>query len=302
MKVLITGGAGFIGSNLVDELISKYEVVVMDDYSSGQPDYLADFDCEIIRKSIHDSSIDEYFRGVDVVFHLAAKGNVIESIEEPRINFKSNVEGTFNVLEACKKAKVKHIVFSSTGGALMGNTKPPVNEESLPSPISPYGASKLACEGYIKAYSRVYNMNYTILRFGNVIGVNSSHKVGVLNKFVKAVLNNQEISVFGNVSRDLINVKDLVKLLAKTINNKDSYNETFHIASGSEIYINKLAEIVIDTLGSDRSLIKNKEGRKGEVERNFADITKASNVLGFRNNICLEQSIVDSVLWLANNK
>ena len=160
MRILITGGAGFIGSNLANRLSSVGEnITVYDNLSSGREDYLCEKNISFVEGDILDfDSLTSAIAGHDVVIHLAAKGNVVESINEPRVNFDTNVLGTLNCLEAANNNNVKKFLFASTGGALMGNTPPPVDEKSVPKPISPYGASKLAAEGYCSAFSSEFRI------------------------------------------------------------------------------------------------------------------------------------------------
>ena len=177
MKVLITGGAGFIGSNLANRLSSLgNNITVFDNLSSGTKDYLCEKNISFVEGNILDfDRLTSVMCGHDAVIHLAARGNVVESINGTRLNFDTNVLGTLNCLEAAKNNNVKKFIFSSTGGALMGNTPPPVDEKSVPKPISPYGASKLAAEGYCSAFSASFGFDIVILRFANVYGPNSLH-------------------------------------------------------------------------------------------------------------------------------
>ena len=285
MKIFITGGAGFIGSHLA-ALLSKsgHSVCVFDNYSASDYNYLQDTNCKQVVGDILDSeSLIEAAKDHELIIHLAAKGNVIESVASPVSNFQVNVIGTINVLEACRKNKIKKIIFSSTGGALMGDTLPPVHEDSIPNPISPYGSSKLCAETYIKSYSKCYDIKYTIFRFGNVLGTNSIHKMGVINAFYKKLKHGNEIDIYGKVSRDFIYVFDLVNAIKKSISIKAAENEIFHLASGKEVTIEQLAKSMIEIMNAPKNCIKYNARRVGEVERNFANIQKAEQIIGFSN-------------------
>ena len=207
-KIGITGGAGFIGSNLASKISKQYEVLILDNFSTGRKDYLKDIKCHVRDVELSDASetIDST-KDLDVIFHLAASGNVVESINDPITNFNNNVLTTLNILVST--SEWDYVYFSSTGGALMGKAIPPVDEATQPAPISPYGASKLACESYIKVYAECYGLCYVIFRFGNVIGANSAHKKGVINTFYKQIKAGENIKVYGNVSRDFIDVDKL---------------------------------------------------------------------------------------------
>ena len=188
MRVIITGGLGFIGFNLAKSLSKKgFHVIIIDSLVSGSNNQKwIEKDWEIHKLGLDQTEkIIKILKKAEIVIHLAALGNVIQSVKDPIVNFNNNVFSTIKLLEAMRIADCQKIIFSSTGGALMGNTTPPVSELSIPKPISPYGASKLACEGYLSAYSNSYDISSIIFRFGNVYGPFSSHKIGVINKFIR---------------------------------------------------------------------------------------------------------------------
>lgn len=287
VDILITGGAGFIGSNLAKVSVENgYNVTVFDNLSTGNVEYLKNLPVKIVQgelNEIHDKLPPSYTP--QVVFHLAASGNVIQSINDPVQNFNENVAGTISVLEYCRRAKVGKIIFSSTGGALMGNADPPVSELSIPRPISPYGASKLACEGYLNAYHNAYGLNYTIFRFGNVLGENCLHKVGVINRFFNQVRQGESLTVYGNVSRDFIYVLDLVDSMIRSINNAATDAQIFHLASGAETQIVDVAKCVLESFQRNDLTVELAGYRVGEVKRNFADVSKAQKILGLQNTL-----------------
>ena len=189
-----------------------FEVAVLDNFIRGRREYIAGLDVEIIEADIRDEeALIAAFSGFSQIVHLAALGSVVESVTDPHTNFDINVRGTFNVLNAAVKAGVEKLVFSSTGGALIGNATPPVNEESLPRPISPYGAGKLCCEAYCLAFAHSYGLNTVCTRFANVYGPYSDHKVGVVNQFLKRLNADEPLVIFGDgtSSRDYIHAADL---------------------------------------------------------------------------------------------
>lgn len=303
MKIFITGGAGFIGSHLTALLSqSGHIVTVYDNHSMSAPNYLQDVSCTQIVGDIMDPDcLTSAMQGFDLVIHLAAQGNVIESVADPISNFEINVAGTINVLEACRKNRIPKIIFSSTGGALMGDTLPPVHEDSVPNPISPYGSSKLCAETYIKSYSKCYDIKYTIFRFGNVLGTNSLHKKGVVNTFYKKLNNGEQIHIYGEVSRDFIYVYDLVNAINKSISLKSAENEIFHLASGVEVTIEKIAKNMLEIMGAPKIYIKYSERRIGEVEKNFANILKAKKIIGFSNSKEIDEILQEVIDYFKSN-
>lgn len=298
-RVLVTGGCGFVGSNLVSKLLSSgYKVTVLDDLSRGRRSYLEGLDYKFVQADIRDqNACREAFVDVDQVVHLAAFGNVVESVAEPHENFLINALGTLNILTLAVENSVKKFVFSSTGGALIGDALPPVNESSLPKPISPYGAGKLTCEAYCNAFHNSYGLNTVCLRFANVYGPNSDHKTGVINKFFSALQAGHSFTIFGNGSstRDYIHVSDLCNGIYLALENKNLKNEVIHLATGREVSLAELAQIVIKSADLSTHPIEHMESRKGEVDRNFADYSYAKSILGFEPKIVLEDGL--KALW-----
>src|SRR5690348_4263030 len=169
-EVLVTGGAGFVGATLVRRLAGAgYRVRVLDNLSTGDAAHLADVDADLVKGDIRDGdALDNAVTGCDAVIHLAAAGSVVGSVADPVANFDANVVGTFRVLDAARRHRVARVVQASTGGALIGDAEPPVDERSLPRPLSPYGASKLAGEGYAHAFARTFGLRTVAVRFGDV--------------------------------------------------------------------------------------------------------------------------------------
>ena len=230
------------------------------------------------------------------MIHLAALGNVVESVASPKTNFQSNVVETIHLLELLRKSSCNDIIFSSTGGALMGDSKPPVNELSLPTPISPYGASKLACEGYFRAYSKSYGIKSLIFRFGNVYGPNSMHKKGVINTFIKKALNKEKITFFGSgdTTRDYIHVDDICQGLTKGIGfikeQKGSLLEIFHLANNRQISLEEI-RVEIEKILKRNIQYEIKKSRKGEVLFNSASYEKANFLLNFNPKVNFDDGL-----------
>lgn len=307
-RIVITGGIGFIGANLIQRLKGEYKLLVLDAglIGDGNLQYIKQ-DIEYIKLNLLDKEkVASYLKSSDIIIHLAAKGNVVESVEDPMSNFNCNVLSTLSLLEAMREINCSKIIFSSTGGALMGNAPPPVNEKTCPSPISPYGASKLSCEGYISAYSSSYGFDAFILRFGNVYGPYSSHKKGVINKFIKKIISGQSLDVFGSLdtSRDYIHVKDICQginlCVDKFLNETHTGLEKFHLANGEEVTLKKIIEkLKIITKKNINYNISPQ--RIGEVKRNSSDYSKAKEILGFIPMIKLEDGLSELYSWILNN-
>lgn len=304
-RVLVTGGCGFVGSNLVKRLVENgHNVRVLDSLARGRRSYLDGLSSvELVVGDIRDiASCEAAFENVDKVVHLAAFGSVVESVEDPLTNFEMNVVGTFNVLNLCVQHGIEKLVFSSTGGALIGNATPPVSEQSLPKPISPYGAGKLCCEAYCHAFARSYDLKTVCLRFANVYGPNSYHKTGVINKFFHAVRSGEPLIVYGDGSstRDYIHVSDLVRGIELALTSDSVSDDVIHLAAGREVSLLELAEAVKSAANKPEIELEFRASRKGEVERNFASYDYAKQVLGFEPTIKLEdglKSLWDSYDW-----
>jgi len=300
-RVLVTGGAGFVGATLVRQLVEAgHSVRVLDNYSTGDPAHLSGVPAELVEGDIRDeAAIEAAVGGMEAVIHLAAAGSVIKSIQDPATNFEVNVLGTFRVLDAARRAGVERTVLASTGGALIGNATPPVDETSLPKPISPYGASKLAGEGYAYAFSQCYGMRTIALRFGNVYGPWSERKQGAMNMFFKAIHAGEPIVLYGDgtSSRDYIHVDDIATALRLALERDVDGGTVLHIAAGVETTVLELADLCRRAAGVPDHPIEYRPGRPGEVDRNFASYELAGKVLGYAPTISLEDGIRRTWQW-----
>lgn len=301
-QVLVTGGCGFIGANLVPMLrAAGHGVTILDNMTRGSRSYLDDPGAyEVVQADIRDEdAVTAAAKGKDAIIHLAAYGSVVESVAAPEENFSVNVEGTFRVLNAARRAGVGQLVFSSTGGALIGNATPPVDERSVPRPISPYGASKLAGEGYCCAFANAYDLSVTALRFANVVGPISWHKKGAVTAFFKAIMDGQPIRIFGDGSatRDFLYVEDLCRGIIRGLEARKPGFNAFHLASGREVSVKELAEIACHVSGARDHPILFDPKRKGEVERNFATYDLAKRELGFEPTVPIEQAMARTWQW-----
>jgi UDP-glucose 4-epimerase len=304
-RVLVTGGAGFVGATLVRQLVDRgYSIRVLDNYSTGDPAHLSGVPVELIEGDIRDqAALDKATAGMEAVIHLAAAGSVINSIEDPGTNFEVNVAGTFRVLDAARRAGVERIVQASTGGALIGDAAPPVDETSLPKPISPYGASKLAGEGYAYAFSQCYGLRTIALRFANVYGPWSERKQGAMNRFFNAIHGGQPILIYGDgtSSRDYTHVDDIATALRRAVERDVPGGTVLHIASGVETTVKELADLCRASAGVPDHPIEYRPERRGEVDRNFASYDLAARVLGYSPTIAREDGIRRTWQWYADS-
>jgi UDP-glucose 4-epimerase len=240
-------------------------------------------------------------RDCQVVVHLAANTGVAPSIQDPRRDCMVNVIGTLNCLEAARHEGVERFVFASSA-APVGEVEPPVREDKAPRPVSPYGASKLAGEGYCSAYARSFGLETVALRFGNVYGPYSDHKSSVVAAFIKRALAGEPLEIYGDgsQSRDFIHVDDLVRAIDKAASVPDIGGEIFHIATAHETTISDLAHTLIQVLarhGVGGVQLHNAPPRAGDVRRNFADTAKAAARLGWRAEVSLEEGLAGVVQW-----
>ena len=321
MKWLITGGCGFIGRALIRHLVAEggHKIRVFDNLSVGSRDDLAreaefvDLDYNIDQKywqnelalitgDIMDGEmIQKAVVGADLVVHLAANTGVAPSVEDPNFDCSTNVIGTLNVLEACRYENVTRMVFASSGAPL-GMQVPPLHEEMAPHPASPYGASKLAGEGYCSAYFYSYGVETIVLRFGNVYGEGSDKKNSVVAKFIKQALAGETLEIYGDGSqtRDFIYIGDLVRALYQAATVHDIGGETFQIASSIETTVGNLAEKLVEAVREVANIetkVINVGERVGDVAQNFSNTSKADRLLKWNPKIDLEQGLRNTVCY-----
>jgi UDP-glucose 4-epimerase len=315
MKILITGGCGFIGVNLVKFLSERDLVVrVVDNLSVGKKEYLeilplSQFPELIVEDVRNKKAMDEALDGVDAVVHLAAHTSVMESLGNPTEDWDINVNGTFNLLEACRQSEVDRFVFASSNAAV-GEQEPPIDETKVPQPLSPYGASKLAGEALCSTYYHSFGLKTVALRFANSYGPHSAHKASVIPLFMKLTGEKRPIIIYGdgNQTRDFVHVDDVCRAihlaLTDTLQTETSpsprlpadglYGGVLQVGTGIETSINKLAELLKEVSGEKIQIVHEAE-RGGEIKKNYSDITKARRLLGFEPKITLKEGLHD--LW-----
>lgn len=282
-KVLVTGGLGFIGSHIVDEVIEDNEVIIIDNKSTGKIENLKYPNHEnltLIEKDLNEVNLDKVLINVDYVFHLAAMASVPLSIDNPIKSTNDNLNATIKLLNACRANKVKKIIFSSSSSVYGDNTNIPLKETEYPLPKSPYAASKASCELYLKTYHEAYGLNYVSLRYFNVFGPKqdkNSQYAAVIPNFISALLEGEKPIIYGDgeQTRDFIYVKDVVKANIKSC--ECDYNGIVNVASGRKMTINELYRIICETLGYDVEAEYLPE-RKGDIKHSLADVSKMKKI------------------------
>lgn len=304
MKFAVTGGCGFIGSHLVEELSKEHEVIVIDDLSSGSLKNIQGLEVEFVKGSITDLKLlKQVFVDVDVVFHLAALVSVQESIKNPIKTNNVNVNGTLNVLIAARDRNVRKVVFSSSCAVYGDTDELPINEVSKPNPKSPYAVTKLAAENYCKVFHEVYGLKTTILRYFNVYGpkqdVNSEY-AAVIPEFIRRILNGIPPTIYGDgkQTRDFVFVKDVVR--ANIVAAKSNKTGIFNIASGKGVSIIELAQIISKIVGKNLKPTHDKP-REGDIRHSVGDISKAKKVLGFKPEYSIEEGLKETIEWFKLN-
>jgi UDP-glucose 4-epimerase len=292
-RVVVTGGAGFIGSHVVDGLLADgHQVLVIDDLSSGREELVNPAaDLEVLDVS-DAAALEQIFDRISpaAIYHLAAQASVTASVADPRRDNEVNVQGTLNLLEAARRCGAP-LVFSSTGGALYGNEAPiPTPESFIPSPLAPYGASKWAAEAYVNTWSNLSRLPHTVLRYGNVYGPRQSPhgEAGVVAIFSHALWSGEQPKMFGygKPTRDYVHVADLTEATIRATGTKG----TFNIATAVETPVSKLYAILSAAAGSSVEPIE-LPLREGELERSCLDCAHAAEVLGWRPAISLQDGL-----------
>lgn len=321
MNWLITGGCGFIGTSLIARLLqdidTKHNIRILDNLSTGTRNDLssvtpfleventenwsASLDgIELVVGDILDEGLAyKVTKNIDVIVHLAANTGVGPSVENPRLDCYTNVIGVFNYLDAARINKVPRFIFASSG-APAGEVDPPIHEELPPHPVSPYGASKLAGEGYCSAYNKSFGIDTVMLRFGNVYGPRSLHKSSVVAKFIRQALDGETLEMYGDgtQTRDFIYIDDLIDALILSSHVNNIGGEAFQIASGMETTVGEMTNNLIHVMkqyGIKDIQVINGEVRVGDVKRNYSDTTKAKQILNWQPKVSQKEGLVKTV-------
>ncbi len=306
-EILVTGGAGFIGSHIVDRLLDEeLKVRVLDNLSTGEQKNLAQHknkkSFQFIEGDIRNFDlVKKAVEGVDAVIHEAALVSVTRSVEDPLLSNEINVTGTVNLLKACVDAHVKRFVLASSC-AVYGDTKTlPIHENLAPKPLAPYAADKLAAANYAKVFHEVYGLETVSLRYFNVYGPRQKYGPysGVISIFINRLLKNEAPIIWGDgkQTRDFINVKDVVKANMLALSKQKAAGEVFNISTGEAITLNKLAETIQKILDKTELKPVHAEPRPGDIEHSYGDINKAKRNLEYIPKVQLEEGLSELVEW-----
>lgn len=330
MNWLITGGCGFIGTSLVENLVAEggHFIRIIDNLSVGTRKNLArvcsytEFDPNALSPEsdfpLPDTSpsvqfivgdiLDEELalkaaKKIEVIVHLAASTGVENSVKDPRSDCLANVMGTLNYLEAARQSQIKRFIFASSG-APVGEREPPIHEELAARPVSPYGASKLSGEGYCSAYYSTYGVETVALRFGNVYGPGSDHKSSVVAKFIQQAMRGETLEIYGDgkQTRDFIYIDDLMSAIRLAVTTSKIGGEVFQIGTDKERTVAELVKKLLPILaqaGIKDVDVRHGPPRQGDVRRNFSDTSKARKLLGWQAQVELETGLKRTCEWFS---
>ncbi len=306
MKILITGGAGFIGSHLTDALLSEgHQVTIIDNLSSGNKAFVSS-DAEFIQMDIKDENVLSLFQShhFDIVYHEAAQTMVPVSISHPKFDAEENIIGLLNILESARKTEVNKIIFSSSAAVYGDNPNLPLAEDEIPAPTSFYGLTKWMTEKYLALYHSLFGINYTVLRYSNVYGPRqgANGEGGVIYLFAKALTNKNPITIFGNgkQTRDFISVHDVVS--ANLAAARDGNQGIFNVSTESELSIRDLATTMINLTALDSSLITFAPERAGDIFRSSLCNKNIKKSLNWSPSVNILDGLEDTLDFFYHNK
>ena len=320
MRLVVTGGCGFIGRNLIASARERgVQIRVIDDLSAGTTEDLGGLGpgtplgpaagsdrwgeaIQILKADVRDlTAVGRVCHGADAVVHLAANTGIADSLADPLGHAAVNVMGTVVVLEACRRQGVRACVVASSGAAV-GEAPPPMREDLVPNPISPYGASKLAAEAYCLTYRSTFGLGAVALRFSNVYGPHSGHKTSVVARFIATILDGRPLTVYGDgrQTRDFLFVRDLTAAVWAALEAGRARHGVYQIGSGVETAITdllaRLGDLAQARLGR-RPRVEHRPARAGEVARNFADPGRARRELGWTASTPLDRGLAETFDW-----
>lgn len=306
-NTLVTGGAGFIGSHIVDELMELgARVLVLDDMSNGNVLNIAKWKSnkrfKFIKGDVRDCrKIRKHIQGVEFLFHQAAKVSVPFSVKEPHLVLDVNVLGTTNILEESRRADVDKVVMASSSSVYGDTTKLPKAESMCPEPVSPYGVSKLAQEEIGKSFHRIHDMNVTSLRYFNVYGPRQrgGSYAGVISIYFAKALKNNPLPIFGDgtITRDFTYVRDVVQANLLAASNKASKGRIYNVAKGKKTSLNELADAIIK-LTSSESDVQYLDPRPGDIHDSLADLTIIDKEIGYHAKYDIIDGLRETLDWI----
>tara|TARA_B100000315_G_scaffold62576_1_gene56783 strand:- start:1061 stop:2002 length:942 start_codon:yes stop_codon:yes gene_type:complete len=306
LKIVVTGGAGFLGSHLVDKLIREgEEIIVIDNLFRGQTEnieqHIPNKKFTLLNDEIQNKTkINDALHLADAVIHFASISSVFRSIVEPEIVNTINVTGTLNMLNLCIKEEVQCFIFASSAAVYGGDRNRPLQENDSLHPLSPFAASKIAGEAYCKAYSETYGLNTIILRFMNIYGPRITKVYRrVCSKFAEATIRNEPLVIVGDgkQTRDFTYITDAINTVLLTLNHNNIKGETFNVGTGKPTTINQLANLYKKIYGNSKQEIKHISAKKGDLRYSYADIAKAKKTVGYKPKINLETGITKYLEW-----
>ena len=305
MRYLVTGGAGFIGSHIVDELVRRgHEVVVLDDLSTGKEGNLAGVRSKIEFRAgniIDLAAVQPACRGVDYVLHLAARTSVPKSVKDPIESNRVNIDGTLNVLVAARDAKVRRVVYAASSSAYGETPTQPKVETIAPDPISPYGLTKYVGELYAKVFGRVYELENVSVRYFNVFGPRqdpTSQYSGVLSRFMLAILRGEQPVVYGDgeQSRDFTYIANVVDATLRACEAKGVSGKVFNGGTGARIALNQVLKL-LEKITGKKIQAKYDPPRTGDIRDSQADISLARKLLGYEPSVLFEEGLSRTWQW-----
>jgi UDP-glucose 4-epimerase len=313
-RILVSGGAGFIGSHIVDRLISEdFEVTVIDNLQTG---HLKNIKRDQSRRKLHFirgdirdfNLVRKAVKDVDAVFHEAALVDVALSIENPVLTNEVNVTGTLNILKASSDLGVKRLIYASSAAVYGSTLRPQKREDGTLNPTSPYGVSKLAAENYVRLFSNLYDMETVSLRYFNVYGPRQSFNIrsaygGIIALCVNRLLRNTPPIIYGDgeQTRDFVYVQDVVEANMLALNTKDAVGETFNVGSGTSTTINQIAELLKKITNKENLHNIYSDPRPGDIRHGYADISKAKKLLGYNPQFSIKEGLTELVNWYTQN-
>jgi len=306
---VVTGGGGFIGSHIVEELLRRNETVtVIDNFSTGKHENVDPFadDVEIIEADIAEAkNLAQFLKGVDYVIHQAAIPSVPKSMADPVKSHHANVDGTLRLLVACRAAGVKRVVYASSSSLYGDSPTLPKHDGMMPNPLSPYGAQKLFGEMYCQVFTKAYGLETVSLRYFNVFGPRqdaTSQYSGVLALFIPAVLQGRRPTIYGDglQSRDFTYVKNVAEANLLACKVSGVAGQVFNVACGDRITVNSMLQQINKITGNDITPIY-ADARAGDIKHSQADITRAREHLGYQPKVGFEEGLRNTIEWYRNN-
>ncbi|NNE68273.1 MAG: SDR family oxidoreductase [Pyrinomonadaceae bacterium] len=310
-KVLVTGGAGFIGSNLADGLIAEgAKVIIIDNLVTGFEENLAEIDgnFEFVRADLNDSdSLQKAIEGVEVVFHQAALPSVPRSVDNPRETHDACVNATFNLLNHSKEAGVRRFIYAASSSAYGDQPVTPKVETMRPKPLSPYAAAKLVGEHYCSVFTHVYGLETIALRYFNVFGPRqnpSSFYSGVISRFIDSLMRGEQPVIFGDgeQTRDFTYIANVVDANIKAAQTTKGIGEVMNTANGEKITLNELLDVLKRITGNPEVEAKFEAARKGDVKESQADNSLAVKSFGYEKLVGLEEGLRKTIDWWKSSR